>query len=137
MGARRATAADFWKYVDRTGECWLWQGARKQTGLGYGQIHRQEGGNIYAHRFAYELEVGPIPDGMTIDHLCRTPACVRPTHLEPVTVRENLRRGTGLGVVNAQKTHCPKGHEYDLLNTRFYRGERNCRACDRLRRANR
>ena len=135
MVAHRATPADFWKHVEKTDGCWLWRGAIKPDG--YGQVRRHPRRNIYAHRFAYELEVGPIPEGLTLDHLCRVRACVRPSHLEPVTMLENLRRGNGVGAVNSRKTHCPRGHEYNVANTRYYRGERNCRACDRARRRRR
>lgn len=73
------------------GECWLWQGAVSKTG-GYGQV-RRNGALIVVHRYAYEHEVGPIPDGLDLDHLCRIRHCARPSHCEPVTRGENLRRG--------------------------------------------
>lgn len=72
-------------------DCWLWRGALNNRG--YGRLTR--GGHVYAHRYVYELERGPIPTGMQLDHLCRTPACVNPAHLEPVTGTENVRRGRG------------------------------------------
>jgi len=72
--------------------CWVWQ--RAKTELGYG-VARADGKNQYAHRMMYEREVGPIPDGLSLDHLCRNPSCVNPAHLEPVTHGENLRRGAG------------------------------------------
>lgn len=88
-----------------------------------------------AHRFAYEDIVGPILEGLTIDHLCRVRHCVNPAHLEPVTHLENVRRGNG-GLNQLAKTHCPKGHPYDEENT--YRlpsrpSGRYCRACRRER----
>jgi len=70
--------------------CWIWQGAKNDRG--YGQI-RMHGKAIYAHRAMYEIHVGPIAKGLELDHLCREPACVNPAHLEPVTHRENIRRG--------------------------------------------
>ncbi|MBT2412652.1 HNH endonuclease [Streptomyces sp. ISL-12] len=67
----------------------LWTGSTDQ---GYGRL-RFRGRLVRAHRFSYELNVGPIPDGHQVDHLCRTPSCVRPDHLEAVTQRENVLRG--------------------------------------------
>ena len=82
------------KYIEKTDDCWLWTGA-KQKGYGAvqyrGRLHR-------AHRAVYTELVGEIPDGLVLDHLCRVPACVRPEHLEPVTQRENLRRGVNVGL---------------------------------------
>lgn len=130
MPAHRATPDDFWKRVEKTETCWLWRGAVKADG--YGQIMRLRK-SIYAHRYAYELERGPVPDGLGLDHLCRVRNCVNPDHLEPVTTAENLHRGEGVAGRNFRKTQCSRGHLYDLLNTRWYKGERNCRACDRLR----
>lgn len=96
---------------------------------GYGQL--KIGGRSHpAHRAAYEAFVGPIPDGLTIDHLCRNRACCNPEHLEPVTRVENVLRGMSFGAVNARKTHCHRGHPLDEANT--YRppsGGRHCRAC--------
>src|SRR5688572_16860021 len=76
--------------VDRTGGCWLWTASRILSG--YGQV-RFEGKNQRAHRVAYALVKGPIPEGLVLDHLCRVKHCVNPDHLEAVTQAENLRRG--------------------------------------------
>lgn len=123
----------FWAQVDRRGddECWPWLGSL--DGGGYGQI-RTGGRRVKAHRFAYELLVGPIAEGLVIDHLCRSRSCANPKHLEAVTQGENIRRGL-TGATNAAKTHCPHGHEYAAANTYLYRGKRACRACARKRRA--
>jgi hypothetical protein len=88
-----------------------------------------------AHRLAYELLVGPIPDGLTLDHLCRTRNCINPWHLEPCTLKENQLRSP---VINANKTHCRNGHEYTEENTRHYVRKggakmRTCRKCDSIR----
>jgi hypothetical protein len=89
----------------------------------------------YAHRAVYEMEVGPIADGLEIDHLCRNRGCVNPAHLEPVTHKENVLRGATVPGLNAVKTHCLRGHEFDEENTRHIarNGRRVCRACMRER----
>lgn len=128
----RPAAERFWKYVRKTETCWLWTGGRHRAG--YGSFSLQTGVKISAHRFAYELLVGPIPPGLQLDHLCRTHACVRPDHLEPVTQQENIRRGEAgkqIAAIQRAKTHCPRGHEYSAENTYRNRGERACRTCGR------
>lgn len=85
------------------------------------------------HRFAYELRVGKIPTGYTLDHLCRVRHCVNPDHLEPITLRENILWGRGVGVQNRKKTHCPQGHLYDMVDR--VSGARRCRTCRRAQMA--
>lgn len=84
---------------------------------------------LLAHRWSYEFHVGPIPEGLDLDHLCRNRGCVNPDHLEPVTREENIRRAF------ATVTHCPSGHPYSDENTYVRPGtvHRKCRACARQR----
>lgn len=90
-GSLDANRLKFWSFVQegKPDTCWLWTG--HQNNRGYG-LWRVRSSTIGAHRFAYQERVGPIPDGLEIDHLCRTPLCVNPGHLEPVTREENMRR---------------------------------------------
>jgi hypothetical protein len=131
-------AARFWSKVDKNGPlptlapdlgpCWLWTAHRDRHG--YGRFD-YEGRHGYAHRFSYRLSCGTLPTDHyreELDHLCRVPACVRPTHLQWVTRRANTMRGTSATAQHARKTHCPKGHPYDFTDTA---GRRRCRTCRR------
>lgn len=90
---------------------------------------------LYAHRASYEMFVGPIPEGLHLDHLCRVTLCVRPGHLEPVTLRENTLRGRA-GDYQRAKTHCPSGHEYTEENMfNSPKGHRICKPCNYASRA--
>lgn len=113
--------------------CWMWTAATAGPDRSYGAFAID--GRLYrAHRLAYAWANGPIPPGLHIDHLCRLPLCVNPSHLEAVTPAENNRRGVSPPAMNALKTHCPRGHEYDEVNTYVHphNSKRRCRACDRL-----
>lgn len=111
--------------------CWIWTAS---TSAGYGQLwHRDHGRAIGAHRIAYELYRGEIPAGFDIDHLCRTPSCVNPDHLEAVTHRENVMRGESPGARAQRRTHCSEGHV--LSGENLYvepSGCRRCRICRRV-----
>jgi hypothetical protein len=105
-------------------DCWLWTGAIHRDG--YAAI-RAGGKHRKVHRIAYELLVGPIPEGLQLDHLCRERHCLNPLHLEPTTPSENKRRGTNQ---NSVKTRCDNGHPFDDKNTYIdSRGWRGCRTC--------
>lgn len=108
--------------------CWWWTGDK--TSDGYGRIWK-DGKTRYVHRVLYEHFRGEIPPNVQIDHLCRNRACGNPSHMELVTSRENTLRGEGPTSQNAQKTHCVNGHEYTPENTRYYKGGRYCRTCQR------
>ena len=134
--------ARFWSYVDKSStehpDGWLWTGEIESNG--YGRIY-VDGKRQGAHRFAYELLVGPIPEGLTVDHqchnrdagcrgLCVHRRCVRPEHLILATYRENVLASRGLAAENARKTHCKQGHPFDEVNTYLPpSGRRVCRAC--------
>jgi len=115
----------FEKVVEHDG-CWNWMAKKSKTG--YGRIGVKGDKQDYAHRVAYRLMRGPIPDGLTIDHLCRNRGCVNPAHMEVVSSRTNTLRGNSVGAINARKTHCKHGHEFTPENTYHSRG-RKCRTC--------
>lgn len=115
--------------------CWLWTGPLNDQGYGRYFPNAESPRPIRAHRAAYEFFVGPIPEGLELDHLCRVRHCVNPEHVEPVTHAENVRRGAA-GNNKRAKTHCPQGHPYSGDNLYLYPGprvHRGCRACVRLR----
>jgi len=114
--------------------CWKWISTVNDKG--YGVFTPKTNQSIAAHRYSYQIFKGIIPAGLIIDHLCRNPGCVNPEHLEVVTYRENEMRGINPQLVRLRqlsKTHCPHGHPYDSNNTRYYKGRRFCRECNRIK----
>lgn len=107
--------------------CWLWTGDTFRTG--YGRF-RADHGRVRAHRYSYVAHGGTLAPNMVLDHLCRTPACVNPEHLEQVPPRINVLRGTSPAARRAKQTHCKSGHLFDEQNT-YVRasGWRRCRRC--------
>lgn len=115
------------KIVVSPDDCWLWQAALSYNGYGFFHVG---GKQLRAHRWAYENFIGPIPEGMTLDHLCRVRHCANPFHCEIVTRAENALRGDGPTAVNARRTHCIRGHLLADENLRTRPdGRRQCRAC--------
>lgn len=108
-------------------QCWLYAGAKDSKGYG----HFWSNNTYYkAYRVMYEAYKGQIPKELELDHLCRVPDCINPEHLEAVTHAENVRRGSSIVAINAKKTHCNNGHEFNEANTHYYKGFRRCRACN-------
>lgn len=139
---RPTSTERFWARVDvrGAGECWPWLAGGSN---GYGHAYF-DGKVRRAYAVAYELVIGPVPVGLTLDHTCHNadlscaggPACphrrcCNPAHLEAVTSSVNTKRGR-VGVYNAAKTHCPQGHPYSGENLRITATQRVCRACKRL-----
>jgi hypothetical protein len=127
---KRHDADLFWNLVERTDGCWFWRGLRKSDGYGF---H----GMALAHRAAYEFTYGPVPEGLTLDHLCHNEdlscrggsgcihrLCVRPDHLEAVDAEENTRRG------KRSRRFCRNGHERTPDNFYYCKnGRRYCKQC--------
>jgi len=130
IGARLA------QRLDLSADCWLWRGSH--NGSGYGQIAVKTDGKWapkYVHRMVFEALIGPIPKGMTLDHLCRTPACANPAHLEIVTEAENIRRAWR---DRPLRTHCNRGHPFtadNLLKRKRDPEYRECLTCHNARTA--
>jgi hypothetical protein len=132
----------FWSLVVKGEKCWEWRGSRRETG--YGQFGMHVNGRWTmrrAHRVAYELTHGPVPDGLVVAHRCDNRACVRPSHLVAVTQSANIRDMFSKGRDDnrrRRKTVCKNGHAFDAENTGIAndgRGQprRYCKACHRTR----
>lgn len=133
MPKKRTPLADrFWPKVEKSEACWTWTGAKDPSG--YGRVNK--GGNggraLLAHRVAYELVRGPIPDGLPLDHLCRNPSCVRPDHLEAVPMKVNSLRGNHPRYAVYKTNICLRGHDRSVVGVRVYpNGRRACKQCIR------
>lgn len=139
---RQSIDERFWSKVDKDGpvpdyaphlgQCWIWTDSPNR---GYGRLFIAKRPR-QAHRLSYEMTIGPIAEGMDLDHLCRVTVCVNPAHLEPVTHQINILRGEAPPAHAARKLTCPKGHPYDLSNTWVSpsTGWRVCRTCQSARR---
>ena len=128
--------------VNKTDDCWLWEGRVNPGGMGQFRIAPKSKGNqtgcrLDVHKLIYLWFKGPIHNGMEIDHLCRVPTCVNPDHLDPVTHLENMHRGVAaVGTHHSRKTHCIHGHPFNDENTYWWRGKRVCRACVAINKQN-
>ena len=119
----------FWSKVRKTDACWLWLAGT--NGDGYPTFYYQ-GKKMLAHRVSFVEHGGAISEGEELDHLCRTPLCVNPKHLEPVTHRENMRRSETPVAENMKKAHCDQGHPLSGPNLKVRSdGRRRCLACQR------
>jgi hypothetical protein len=116
--------------IKRLGRCWLW--LRSTDNQGYGRLGYGGLRGYMAHRLSYEFIAGKIPNTLELDHLCRNPLCVRPSHLEPVTHAENLKRAGKF----MRRTHCRRGHALTPDNLVKYllevKKERRCRVCSNM-----
>lgn len=109
-------------------ECWIWHGAKLNNG--YGLFTDENGKTVTAHRWSYKYFNGEIPDKCVIDHICRNPACVRPTHLQAISQSDNIKRSL-LVKARSARTHCKNGHEFTPENTKYVKGQRGrrCAKC--------
>lgn len=119
------TLERFKKHIKLNKVTGCWDVVTKLKPDGYCQF-RVNGRYVYIHRWAYENWLGPIPAGMTLDHLCRNKGCANPSHLEPVTLQENILRSNNMAAQHARKTVAICGHPFDGFNGN---GARQCNAC--------
>lgn len=117
----------FRSFFEVVGDCYLWKGWLDRDGYGSFFFRRK---SRRAHRVAYFMKNGPIPDKMVVDHLCKNRNCVNPEHLRIVTAKENsLENSNSVGAINAAKTHCKNGHPFD----RKYGKQRYCSICQAVK----
>ena len=118
------------RHVEQVTEsgCWIWIGSIDRNGYASVWFNRH---SRKAHRVMRELLLGPIPPGLTLDHLCRVRCCVNPYHTEAVTNQINILRGVGITAQNAMKTHCKRGHEFNEDTIIYKKLGRSCRICQR------
>lgn len=110
--------------------CWIWNGVPSTSG--YGKISI-ENTPKYTHRVMFEYYYGQICPDLQIDHLCKNKLCVNPIHLEQVSQKTNILRSECPSAINARKTHCKRGHEFNDTNTAIVKNRRVCRSCRRMR----
>lgn len=122
------TSERFWAKVQVTESCWVWTAA--MDGHGYGAFWYQRK-VAKAYRAAYEMFVGPVPEGMQLDHLCRNRACVNPAHLEPVSQQVNIARGASPSAISVRTNACSRGHDLSSAAVRRPDGRRYCGECRR------
>lgn len=138
MPGKRASLAErvFSKLERQDDGCLIWKGSITPAGYGQVGLGARGKGQAAVHRLMYQWRIGPIPEGLELDHLCRNRACAEPSHLEAVTRRENLLRGQTITAIRVATTHCPQGHEYTEANTYRRPGHvgRTCRTCRAERR---
>ncbi len=129
---KKLPSVSFWEKVEKTGSCWNWTASLFKNG--YGQFWAW-GMKWYAHRFSYALHNDVLVTDMTINHLCKNRKCVNPAHLEQITRGENTlhKDSQSPSAINKRKTQCPRGHEYNGINTWVEKnGTRHCRPCNTI-----
>lgn len=136
LAARAGTWSRMVNSTDFSGDdgCWNWKSTTNDNG--YGIFTHHEMGRVLAHRLALHVAGKPVPEHLTVDHLCRNRKCVNPSHLEMVPVAVNVLRGESQGGINARKTHCKHGHKFTPGNTYIGKSRTNtgtptrtCRTC--------
>ena len=117
----------FWEKVEKTPRCWFWVAGHNGH---YGHLRsRVENRDYLAHRLIYETCIGPIPEGLEIDHECRNTLCVNPSHLRVATRLQNMLNSSHSIATFITRNHCSAGHEYTPGNTYMRGNTRSCRTC--------